>query len=247
MRRFFIDKQTIVDGVVVIEGELFRHLVTVLRLKVGARVTLADGDGGEYLGVLVSQEGARVFVRLEETLATAASGAILPITLFQGIPKGERMEMILQKGTELGAAGFVPFLSSRTIPRLSGDKAVARVRRWERIVMEAARQSRRPDIPEVGTIVTLTEALATARQEVRLLLWEGESEQGLKEVLAAAPNAAVSVALLVGPEGGLSREEAGEAMAAGFIPVTLGPRILRTETAGLAVLSILQYVWGDVG
>ena len=246
MRRFFIDKLSIIDGIAVIEGELFRHLVRVLRLKVGARVALADGECGEYTGVLSSLEGERALVRIERTLTTVASGKTPAITLIQGVPKGERMEMILQKGTELGAAGFVPFLSSRTIPRLSGDKAVERVRRWERIVREAARQSRRPDIPEVYAIVTLAEALAAARQEIRLILWEGESEQGLKEILDAAPTPA-SVALLVGPEGGLSREEAEKAMAAGFVPVTLGPRILRTETAGLAVLSILQYVWGDVG
>lgn len=245
MRRFFIDKSAIVDGVAVIEAELYRHLVKVLRLKVGARVVLADGIGGEYAGVLTSLEGERAFVRIAETLSTVTSGATPALTLIQGVPKGERMEMILQKGTELGATCFVPFLSSRTIPRLTGDKAVERVRRWERIVMEAARQSRRPDIPEVTAIVTLSEALAAARQEVRLLLWEGESERSLKVVLDGA-SCPESVAVLVGPEGGLSREEAEEAMAAGFIPVTLGPRILRTETAGPAVLAILQYVFGDI-
>ena len=112
--------------------------------------------------------------------------------------------------------------------------------------MEAARQSRRPDIPEVCGIVTFTDAVASARQEMKLILWEGESERGLKEVveMMSPPS---SVAVLVGPEGGLSAEEAREARASGFLPVTLGPRILRTETTGLAVLSILQYVWGDVG
>ena len=130
MRRFFIDKSAIVDGFAVIEAELFRHLVKVLRLKVGARVVLADGVGGEYAGVLTSLEGERALVRIAETLNSVTSGATPAITLIQGVPKGERMEMILQKGTELGAAGFVPFLSSRTIPRLTGDKAVERVRRW---------------------------------------------------------------------------------------------------------------------
>ena len=246
MRRFFIDRHAIGEDTAVIEGELFRHLISVLRLKVGARLILADGEGGEYAGILTTLEGDRALVRIEETLTAVASGAIPAITLIQGIPKGERMEFILQKGTELGAAGFVPFVSSRTIPRLSGDKAVERVRRWERIVTEAARQCRRPDIPEIGGIMPLSEALAAAGQEVRLLLWEEESERSLKEFLEASPCPA-SVALLIGPEGGLSREEAEEAMAAGFVPVTLGPRILRTETAGPAVLAILQYVWGDVG
>jgi 16S rRNA (uracil1498-N3)-methyltransferase len=247
MRRFFIDRSAIVDGVAVIEGELFRHLVKVLRLKSGARIALADGQGGEFAGVLASLEKERAIVRIEETLAAVASGAAPAITLIQGVPKGERMEMILQKGTELGVAGFVPFLSSRTILRLSGDKAAERVRRWERIVMEAARQSRRPDIPEVCGIVAFADAVASARQEMKLILWEGESERGLKEVVERTSPPPSSVAVLVGPEGGLSAEEAREARASGFLPVTLGPRILRTETTGLAVLSILQYAWGDVG
>ena len=246
MRRFFIDRSAVGDGRAFISGELFRHLVTVLRMKNGDRLTLVDGTGEEHIGVITTVRDGEVEVRIDETRTVSPAGAYPAITLLQGVPKGERMELILQKGTELGAAGFVPFLSSRTIPRLSGDRAADRIRRWERIVMEAARQSRRPDIPEVGALVTLAEALAAARQEVRLLLWEGERERGLTEFLDSTLYPA-SVAILVGPEGGLSREEAKEAMAAGFVPVTLGPRILRTETAGLAVLSILQYVWGDVG
>jgi 16S rRNA (uracil1498-N3)-methyltransferase len=246
MRRFFIDKSAITEGIATIEGELFRHLVKVLRLKVGDRMILADGAGGEYSGILTTVTAERALVRIENVVVSAVVGAIPQITLLQGIPKGDRMELILQKGTELGAGYFIPVLSSRAIPRLAGDKAVERVRRWERIVGEAARQSRRSDIPGVGGIVSLTEALAGSTQEVKLLLWEGESQRGLREVLELHP-APVTVALLVGPEGGFSREEAEQALAAGFIPVTLGARILRTETAGLAVLAILQYVWGDVG
>ena len=245
MRRFFVDRASIVDGIAVIEGELFRHLVTVLRLKAGTRLLLADGEGGEYSGVLQSIETERALVTIEETVTAFAAGTTPEITLLQGIPKGDRMELILQKGTELGAGCFVPFISSRTVPRLAGEKAAERVRRWERIVREAARQSRRTDIPEVGAIVSLADALAAARQELKLLLWEGESERGLREVLKLVSPPA-SVALLVGPEGGLSDKEADQALAAGFTPVTLGPRILRTETAGLAVLAILQYELGDV-
>jgi 16S rRNA (uracil1498-N3)-methyltransferase len=246
MRRFFIEKSAIADGVGVIQGELFRHLIAVLRLKVGTPLTLADGQGGEYAGVLTSVEGDRALVALRETIQVASVGTTPELTLLQGIPKGERMETILQKGAELGVHRLVPVLTSRAIPRLSGDKAVERVKRWERIAREAARQSRRSDIPEVGAIVSLAEALAGARQEVKLLLWEDESEQSLREVLESRACPA-SVAILVGPEGGFSPDEAEQAMGAGFIPVTLGKRILRTETAGPAVLAILQYVWGDMG
>jgi 16S rRNA (uracil1498-N3)-methyltransferase len=246
MRRFFIDRKEIVDGEVVIAGDLFRHLARVLRMKPGARVSLADGEGGEYMAVITAITEERLHARIEILQATIADSADPAITLLQGIPKGERMELILQKGTELGAAGFIPFLSSRTIPRLTGEKATERRRRWERIVMEAARQSRRPEIPVVAEISPFSGTVRSVHQEVRLLLWEGEQQRGLRELLEETPRPS-SVALLVGPEGGLSPEEATEAVAAGFIPVTLGPRILRTETAGLAVLAILQYVWGDVG
>ncbi len=246
MRRFFIERSAITDGIAVIQGELFHHLIAVLRWKVGAPLALADGLGGEYHGVLTSVEGERAVVTIRETFVVASGGTTPEITLLQGIPKGDRMEIILQKGAELGADRFVPVLTSRAIPRLSGDKAVERVRRWGRIVGEAARQSRSSHIPEVSAIVTLAEALAEARQEVKLLLWEGESERGLRDVLESRACPA-SVALLVGPEGGFSPEEARQAMVAGFIPVTLGTRILRTETAGPAVLAILQYVWGDLG
>jgi len=246
MRRFFVDRNSIADGVALIDGELFRHMVTVLRLKVGDRVALADGLGGEYVGMFTSVAGERAIVRIEERVAPAVNCAAPEIILFQGIPKGERMELILRKGTELGVNRFVPVLSSRSVPRLSGDRAVERVRRWDRIVREAARQSRRTEIPMVKAIVPLADALADARQEVKLLFWEGESEQRLREVLESV-TLPRSVALLVGPEGGLSRDEVEQAKYAGFIPVSLGTRILRTETAGLAVLAILQYVWGDVG
>ena len=246
MRRFFIQRSMVTDGVVNVSGELVRHLIKVLRLKVGDRMILADGEGAEYEGVLASVEGERAYVRITESMPLPDVAAIPEISLLQGIPKGDRMELILQKGAELGVNRFVPLLSSRAIPRLTGDKAMERVRRWERIVSEAARQSRRSDIPQVGAIVSLAEALVVADQEVKLLLWEGESLRGLREVVESRP-APVSVALLVGPEGGFSPEEVAQAKAAGFIPVTLGPRILRTETAGLAVLAILQYVWGDVG
>lgn len=245
MHRFFINRSALRNGEAFIEGDLFRHLVKVLRLKAGAQVVLADGEGSEHTGVITSLERERAVVRIEQSVLLPSPPATPGITLYQAIPKNDRMELVLQKGTELGVAEFVPVISSRTIPRLSGEKAVQRIRRWERIVMEAARQSCRQDIPRVTAIVSLAEALATAYQEVRLFLWEEELELGLKHVIDRTRKPS-SVAVLVGPEGGLSREDADAAVSAGFIPVSLGPRILRTETAGLAAVSILQYVWGDM-
>ncbi len=168
------------------------------------------------------------------------------ITLYQGLPKGEKLDLILQKCTELGVAEVVTFGADRSVVKLRGERSSARLERCEKIVQEAARQSGRRSAPKVIIGGCLDAVLAEARQTVKLLLWEGEQTVRLRESLEAhaAPE---SVAVVVGPEGGLSADEVKQAVARGFTPVSLGRRILRTETAGLAVLSILQFQWGDIG
>ena len=141
---------------------------------------------------------------------------------------------------------MVPFVSGRSVARLPKDREAERLERWRKIIREAARQSDRTTIPRLSPVMGLSEALATADQTVKLLLWEEEKANRLKSVLGSQPFPE-SVAVMVGPEGGLSAEEAAAATAAGFVPVSLGTRILRTETAGIALLAILQFYWGDMG
>jgi 16S rRNA (uracil1498-N3)-methyltransferase len=230
----------------VISGELCRHLATVLRLKSGDVIRLADGAGREATATitLVTREGVHVDLvplGIEATVSTAPL-----ITLYQGLPKGEKLELILQKCTELGVGTIVPFMAERSIARLEGEKREKRIARWQKIALEAARQSGRETVPRVDFKPDLRGVLQGDTSSLRLLLWEDERDQGLRSLLAstARPD---TISVIIGPEGGLTEAEAAMAMAAGYRPATLGKRILRTETAGLAVVSILQYLWGDLG
>ena len=177
----------------------------------------------------------------------AAPVAAVPrITLFQGLPKGDKLEFILQKTTELGVEEVIPFIAARSVPRIRKGEEAEKVVRWQRIVQEAARQSGRGSVPEVSLAGSMAEVVNMSGHGVKFLLWEGEKVSRLKDTLAELPKPE-TIALIVGPEGGLSAEEAATATESGFVPVSLGPRIVRTETAGLVMMAILQFYWGDIG
>jgi len=246
VRRFMAPGADLSAETVQIDGDLFRHMAKVLRLKIDTRVRLADGRGVECTGIIREMGRDHLTVAIEERHATASPGGTPRITLFQGLPKGEKMELILQKGTELGVSEVIPFQADRSVSRIPADREEERLRRWQRIAGEAARQAGRPDIPTVRLARGMDEAVRDADHDLKLLLWEAERATTLKETLAAHLRPA-SIAVIVGPEGGLTATEAEAARESGFIPVTLGRRILRTETAGIALLAILQYLFGDLG
>lgn len=246
MRRFFVEPGLLQGESGVISGELRRHLATVLRLKVGDTVRLADGTGREAIATITALENEGIRVDLESVPVDAAVGNGPRITLYQGLPKGEKLELILQKCTELGANAIVPFMAARSVTRLEEGKREQRVARWQKIALEAARQSGRERVPRVDFAPCLAELLEEKDHDLRIMLWEDETEQGLRQLLESTPRPG-SIAVIVGPEGGLTPDEAARAAEAGYRPVSLGRRILRTETAGLAVVSILQYLWGDLG
>jgi len=242
MRRFFVPPENLQLDPVPLTEEIVHHLGAVLRLQTGDEIMLLDGQGRlcrcrlESLGRRAGT--ARVLECRQET-----EGA-LPVRLLQGLPKGDKMDLVLQKGTELGFSAFTPVLAERSIPALSADRGEKRRQRWERIIREAAQQSRRAHLPRLDAVLPLAAALQECGEDLRLLLWEEESRP-LAEVLpAAAPR---DIAVLVGPEGGFSAAEVAVARRAGFVPVSLGPRILRSETAGLAMAAVLQYLYGDLG
>lgn len=243
MQRFFVPPE-ILDGQeeVLLPAEIAHHLGTVLRRPVGEEILLLDGSGticrSRVTAIGRRSGAAQVLARWRE------EETALPITLLQVLPKGDKMELILQKGTELGISGFVPVLAGRNVPTPDAGRGEGRRQRWQRIIQEAARQSRRPLLPHLCAPLPLAASLAECREELRLLLWEGEC-QPIAAMLPCAPPR--SAALLVGPEGGFAPEEVETARAAGFQPVRFGPRILRSETAGFAVASILQYLYGDLG
>lgn len=245
MRRFFIPPGALIDGTIRVDGALFRHMARVLRLRIDTPVLLADGTGREFLGNIRAIERESLVIAVTESRTEHLCGIFPRISLYQGLPKGDKLELILQKAVELGAAEIVPFLARRSVVRVKGREE-EKLARWQRIAREAARQSGQTTIPGVSFSPDMPAVVRQARQSVKLILWEKEHGNRLKEVLAGLPRPE-SVAVLVGPEGGLPDDEAEIAVQGGFIPVSLGDRIVRTETASLVILAILQFYWGDIG
>lgn len=216
------------------------HVQRVLRLRVGAALTLFDGRGGEYRAELISTGREQTLVRVGEHSAVERESP-LDITLLQGVSRGERMDHIVQKATELGVARVVPVLTEFCVVRLDAAQAGRRREHWQSIAIAACEQCGRNRVPPVELPVTLTEALAALPPgTVRLLL-----DPGAESSLAGTPRGE-AMALLVGPEGGLSPVEIRQASQCGFVGRSMGPRILRTETAPLVALSVLQALAGDL-
>ena len=244
MRRFAIAPERVVDGRVTFDALETRHLARVLRLGPGDTVVASDGAGHDYTVRLdaVRPRATGVVVGVADAVAESP----LAIALVQGVPKGDKLETIVRAATELGVARIVPALAARTVVRLAERQSAARLARWQRVAREAAKQSGRRTVPNVAPPRPLEGCLDEARDaELALCLWEGETSP-LGVVLAEAKRPR-RVAVLIGPEGGLERAEVDAARARGWRVVGLGARILRTETAGPALIAILQARWGDLG
>ena len=238
--RFFVPPESLIGDQVTISGDAHHHLHNVLRTRLGSVLTLLDGQGRccevELQAINRQEARARVVRRWQE------KDCALPITLIQAVPKGDKFDLILQKGTELGVCRFQPVQTAHAVPQLDATRLTKREQRWLRIVSEAARQCRRSFLPHVKPASALVDVINQRTDDLKLLLWE----TGSVPLAEALPDQQPSgVRLLVGPEGGFSAEEIKAISAAGFRSAHLGPRILRTETAGLAATSILQYLYGD--
>ena len=245
MRRFIVDLGGPLCGRHELAGEIFRHIATVLRLGQGDAFILADGNGHEAVASIIAIQEKSLLVELEPLATSGTADSPLEITVYQGLPKGDKLESVLQKCTELGISRLVVFAAERSIVKLAGERLLDKTARWQKIAAEAARQSGRSRVPKVEFVADLHKALRADTSTLKLLLWEGETRQRLKPLLAGAQPE--SAAIVVGPEGGLSQVEAAAAEAADFMPITLGRRILRTETAAPAITAILQYCCGDMG
>lgn len=243
MTRVFIDPDKIGLEQITLADEEHRYLVRVLRLEVGDVVTLFDGKAAEA-DARISRIGPRAVELRVETRREVGAPDRPALTLIQSLTKGEKLDFVIQKGTELGVTRIMPVTSSRSIPQLEAIRAIGRIARWQKIAREAARQCGRSDVPAIEAVVPLATALhSISKDALRLILWEGAKENGLGPLLPTTRPPEVVVA--IGPEGGFSPTEVELARAAGFIPAGLGPRVLRTETAALATLSALQALWGD--
>lgn len=219
---------------------VFRHAVQVLRLKTGAHLQLFDGEGQAYLAEL-TEVGRRVArVKLLQTLSSQVESP-LTLTLMQGISRGERMDFAIQKAVELGVNHIIPVLTERCNVNLKQERAEKRLVHWQGVVISACEQSGRNTLPILHDIVSL-EAAITACQDPCKLVLAPEATQRFTELPAQQ-----QATLLIGPEGGLTETELEFAMQQGFTSLRFGPRILRTETASVAALAIVQANWGDIG
>ncbi len=246
MPRFLVRAEDVGPETLRLTGAEAAHVVRVLRLGPGARITAFDGVAHEYDAVVSQVGGDGVECRILHQHQVPASPTVR-IVLGQGLPKARKLEGVIQKTVELGVAEIVPLRTVRAVPQLSGSATATRHARWEKIAREACKQSGHPRLPRIWPVTDLEDFFAAFQAApLKLSLWEGERTQRLRQVLQAQAQVA-SVVVVVGPEGGLDPEEIARGVSYGFLPVGLGERILRTETAGLVVVSLLQYQFGDLG
>jgi 16S rRNA (uracil1498-N3)-methyltransferase len=219
--------------------ELAHHAVQVLRLRVGDPLVLFDGTGGEYTAVMEST-GREVSVAVT-AFADTERESPLNVTLYQALPAGDKMDWVVQKAVELGVRAVVPVSAERSVVKLSGERAAKRLAHWRQVAVSACEQCGRNRVPQLADIVPFGAALASCGAAQRLMLVPGGALR-----VRDLPVPLGDVALMVGPEGGLSPAELAALRSAGFTALGLGPRVLRTETAGLAALAALAACWGDV-
>lgn len=241
MQHFFAQPEWIQGNKIYLSGQDLNHMKNVLRMKPGEDAVVSDGQGRSYLCCV---EGYEQGTAVLDILKVMEADTELPsrIILFQGLPKGDKMEWIVQKAVELGAYSVVPFAAKRSVVRLDEKKAAKKTERWQAIARSAAEQSGRGIVPEVVAPVSLKQALEMA-SALDVVLIPYELEEGMAQTARVLDGIrpGQSVGIFIGPEGGFEEEEVALAKENGAVPVTLGKRILRTETAGLTALSILMY------
>jgi len=246
MHRFFTVPENITDKKAILLGTDVAHIRNVLRLKNGDRVQILDGRGNCFTVTLtcVGRNSIESRIDCKENADDCESPLI--ICLGQGMVKGTGFDGIVRRAVELGVVQVIPVSANRCISKLSPDDTIKKVVRWQRIAREAAKQCGRSRVPDIcPTPVSVEEFCYTNRDaDLRLIFWEEERSTRIRDL--TNENGFKSVAVLIGPEGGFASDEIENAMKYGFQSVSLGPRLLRTDTAPLAVISILQYHWGDL-
>lgn len=245
MNRFFVKKENIEDNTITITGEDVQHISKVLRLQRGDQIMLCDGEGNDYLAEILEMDKHSVMTKVLDKGASKGEPDI-DVVLYQGIPKAAKMDLIIQKCTEMGIKRIVPVFTARTVVKLESEKDERKkVERWSKIAEEAAKQSGRGIVPVIDMPMELAGALDDAKQlDMVIVPYELEDSVSVKEALKKDRRA--SIGFFIGPEGGFQADEVKAAKSSGAIPVTLGSRILRTETAGLAVLAAIMYEYDQM-
>lgn len=245
MRRFFTPPENISGDRLVIRGSDVAHIRAVLRLRPGDQIHVLDGRGNRYCAQLTGVDRQEVAARIvsRETAETES-----PVSIRMGLPliKGNKFDDILRKAAELGANRIVPLRTERCVVKMEGKDKTGKTLRWRKIAEEASKQCGRSAVPAVEPSVQDLETFCreSADCDLKVVFWEGEGKVRLKDIAASAP--VRSVAFFTGPEGGLTGAEIETARSHGFKTASLGPRILRAETAPIAVLAVLQNLWGDL-
>lgn len=255
MQRYFVAPEQMSEREVTVTGEDARHLGSVLRARPGDEFIACDGRGRDVRARITTVDRGAVLAEIVEELQGPAESA-WRVTVAQSLPKGDKLETVIQKGTEAGAWAFQPFLSRRTVVQYDDRKEAKRLDRWRKIAKEAAEQSHRSLVPDVRPVCGWKDLIRSMNEYDLVLLCyeeEGRSGNGLRTVLSqergklTAAGSRPSLLLVVGPEGGFAPEEAEEAAAAGAVWTGLGRRILRTETAALFALACIAYESGELG
>jgi len=245
VHRFFVERNQIKEKQIHIIGTDVNHIKNVLRMKPQDEIVISDGEDQEYTCYIEAISGDEVLAHImyvQETGLELKS----PIYLFQGLPKSDKMDLIIQKAVELGAYEIIPVAMKRSVTKLDAKKEAAKIKRWQGISESAAKQSKRMRIPEIKGVMSFSQAISYAKS-LDICLMPYELAKGMKETkeTLAGIVPGQSIGIFIGPEGGFAEEEAAEALANEVRIITLGRRILRTETAGLTTLSILMYLMED--
>lgn len=245
-RRFFVEGEPLKPGERLVRGKKAHHLTRVLRLRVGEPVVLFDGRGKEYPAEIL--EVGRQLIRFKVRAGKRVDReSPLSLKLGLGLSRPAIMDLIVQKVTELGVNEIVPVKTERAQPWSASERATSRIKRWQRIAQEAARQSGRNLVPAIGPLTDFPQLLEEAdARELKLICWEEEEKNNLRQAFEVKGRTR-QACVLIGPEGGFSSREVEQAVSAGFQSISLGQRILRTETAAIMVISLLQYELGDLG
>ena len=242
MYHFFVEPEQIQGTQIFITGKDVNHIKNVLRMRIGEEISVGNGiDGKEYRCAVDAFEEDSVKCKL---LFIKEDGVELPVkvTLFQGLPKADKMELIIQKAVELGVYEIVPVATKRCVVKLDAKKEASKIARWQAIAEAAAKQSKRAVVPQIRPVMTMNEAIqAASGMEQKIIPYElADGMEKTRDVFASLiPGAQVGV--FIGPEGGFEEKEVEAAEAAGVVPISLGKRILRTETAGFTVLAWIMY------
>jgi len=247
MRRFKIDPNQVAGDTVVIAGPDVNHMVNVLRLKAGAAVLLLDGTGTEYLARIEKFSRGEVHLSVQESRPGRVESPTR-VTVAQGFLKDRKMDTLIRPLTELGISRWIPFFAERSVARPNAEKLAKRAVRWQKIADEALKQCRRTHSPRIEIASDFDAMLQLSGEAaVKLVFWEEASAAFSEAVSADGPPGKGEVFIILGPEGGLTAAEVDRSGQAGFLTLSLGPRILRAETATLAAGTMVQYLFGDLG